>query len=165
MDAGNLVDDVAQEVTALHAVVHAPPADNQQAVEFIHAGLQAGAHVFEGVTQVAEFVFTRGGKRAVQFAGGDVFRFGGAQAAKVLTQIQVATLKAKGEAADSEAEQKLYEATKANYDRQTTPFYAAARLWVDAIIDPIDTRKCVSMGIEAANNSIVEKFNVGVLQV
>lgn len=90
---------------------------------------------------------------------------GGAQAAKVLTQIQVATLKAKGEAADSEAEQKLYEATKANYDRQTTPFYAAARLWVDAIIDPTDTRKWVSMGIEAANNSIVEKFNVGVLQV
>ncbi|MBK8723094.1 MAG: acyl-CoA carboxylase subunit beta [Saprospiraceae bacterium] len=90
---------------------------------------------------------------------------GGAQAAKVLTQIQVATLKAKGEAADSEAEQKLYEATKANYDRQTTPFYAAARLWVDAIIDPTDTRKWVSMGIEAANNSIIEKFNVGVLQV
>lgn len=90
---------------------------------------------------------------------------GGAQAAKVLTQIQVATLKAKGEVADAEAEQKLYEATKANYDKQTTPFYAAARLWVDAIIDPIDTRKWISMGIEAANNAPVEKFNVGVIQV
>jgi len=90
---------------------------------------------------------------------------GGAQAAKVLTQIQVATLKAKGEAADAEAEQKLYEATKANYDKQTTPFYAAARLWVDAIIDPNDTRKWISMGIEAANNAPVEKFNVGVIQV
>lgn len=90
---------------------------------------------------------------------------GGAQAAKVLTQIQVATLKAKGEAADAAAEQKLYEATKANYDRQTTPYYAAARLWVDAIIDPTDTRKWISMGIEAANHAPVEKFNVGVMQV
>jgi len=90
---------------------------------------------------------------------------GGAQAAKVLTQIQVATLKAKGEAADAAAEQQLYEATKAKYDQQTTPFYAAARLWVDAIIDPLDTRKWVSMGIEAANHAPVEKFNVGVMQV
>ncbi len=90
---------------------------------------------------------------------------GGAQAAKVLTQIQVATLKAKGEAADAAAEQQLYEATKAKYDQQTTPFYAAARLWVDAIIDPLDTRKWISMGIEAANHAPVEKFNVGVMQV
>jgi acetyl-CoA carboxylase carboxyltransferase component len=55
--------------------------------------------------------------------------------------------------------------TKAKYDAQTTPYYAAARLWVDAIIDPRDTRRWISMGIEAANNAPVEKFNPGVIQV
>ncbi|MEZ4894758.1 MAG: carboxyl transferase domain-containing protein [Saprospiraceae bacterium] len=90
---------------------------------------------------------------------------GGEQAAKVMTQIQVQTLKSKGEAPDPEAEQALFEKIKAGYDAQTTPYYAAARLWVDAIIDPRDTRKWISMGIEAANNAPVEKFNVGVLQV
>jgi acetyl-CoA carboxylase carboxyltransferase component len=90
---------------------------------------------------------------------------GGEQAAKVLTQIQIQSLKDKGSAPDPAAEKELFEKTKARYDAQTTPYYAAARLWVDAIIDPRDTRRWISMGIEAANNAPVEKFNVGVLQV
>lgn len=90
---------------------------------------------------------------------------GGEQAAKVLTQIQVETLKNKGDAPDPESERALFEQIKARYLAQTSPYYAAARLWVDAIIDPRDTRKWISMGIEAANNAPVEKFNVGVIQV
>ncbi|MBU6340127.1 MAG: acyl-CoA carboxylase subunit beta [Bacteroidetes bacterium] len=90
---------------------------------------------------------------------------GGEQAAKVLTQIQVQSLKDKGAAPDPEGEKALFEKTKANYEAQTTPYYAAARLWVDAIIDPRATRTWISMGIEAANHAPVEKFNVGVLQV
>ncbi len=90
---------------------------------------------------------------------------GGEQAAKVLTQIQVQSLKDKGSAPDPAGERELFEQTKARYLAQTTPYYAAARLWVDAIIDPRDTRLWISMGIEAANNAPVEKFNVGVMQV
>jgi len=90
---------------------------------------------------------------------------GGEQAAKVLTQIQVQSLKDKGAAPDPAAEKELLEKTKASYLAQTTPYYAAARLWVDAVIDPRDTRRWISMGIEAANNAPVEKFNVGVMQV
>lgn len=90
---------------------------------------------------------------------------GGEQAAKVLTQIQVQSLKDKGHAPDPAGEQELFEKIKSRYDAQTTPFYAAARLWVDAIIDPRDTRQWISMGIEAANNAPVERFNPGVIQV
>lgn len=90
---------------------------------------------------------------------------GGEQAAKVLTQIQVQSLKDKGHAPDPAGEQELFEKIKSRYDAQTTPYYAAARLWVDAIIDPRDTRQWISMGIEAANNAPVEKFNPGVIQV
>jgi acetyl-CoA carboxylase carboxyltransferase component len=90
---------------------------------------------------------------------------GGEQAAKVLTQIQIQSLKDKGAAPDPTAERELFEKIKARYDSQTTPYYAAARLWVDAVIDPRDTRQWISMGIEAANNAPVEKFNVGVIQV
>jgi 3-methylcrotonyl-CoA carboxylase beta subunit len=89
---------------------------------------------------------------------------GGAQAAKVLLQIQTSSLKGKGQTVDAAEEKKLYDDIKARYDRQTTPQYAAARLWVDAIIDPLETRQWISMGIEAANNAPVEKFNVGVIQ-
>jgi 3-methylcrotonyl-CoA carboxylase beta subunit len=89
---------------------------------------------------------------------------GGAQAAKVILQIQTSSMKAKGEIIDTEKEQALYDKIKGNYDRQTTPQYAASRLWVDAIIDPLETRKWISMGIEAANNAPLEKFNVGVIQ-
>jgi 3-methylcrotonyl-CoA carboxylase beta subunit len=89
---------------------------------------------------------------------------GGAQAAKVLTQIQVGALKAKGELPDPQAELELYNKIKEKYDLQTTPYYAAARLWVDAIIDPRKTRQFISMGIEMANHAEIEKFNVGVIQ-
>ena len=89
---------------------------------------------------------------------------GGTQAAKVLAQIQVASLKKKGETIDEAKEKELFDAMKNRYDEQTKPYYAAARLWVDAIIDPLETRKVISMGIEAANNAPVEKFNVGVIQ-
>ncbi len=89
---------------------------------------------------------------------------GGTQAAKVLTQIQVSALKKKGDAPDPKAEQELFEQIKERYDRQTSPYYAAARLWVDAIIDPRETRRFVSLGIEMADHGIVEKFNPGVLQ-
>ena len=90
---------------------------------------------------------------------------GGAQAAKVLVQIEVASLKAKGEEITPEKEAELYNKTKDRYDAQTTPYYAASRLWLDAIINPMDTRKVISMGIEAANHSpITKQYNVGVLQ-
>ena len=90
---------------------------------------------------------------------------GGAQAAKVLLQIQTSSLKAKGQTIEAKDEQKMYEDIKNRYDHQTTPQYAAARLWIDAIIDPLDTRRWISMGLEAANNAPIEKFNVGVIQV
>ncbi len=89
---------------------------------------------------------------------------GGAQAAKVITQIQVSAMKRKGEVLDPEKETEVYNKIKNDYDEQTTAYYAASRLWVDAIIDPRETRNVISMGIEAANNVEVEKFNVGVLQ-
>lgn len=89
---------------------------------------------------------------------------GGAQAAKTLLQIQVASLKAKGKDITTAEEQKLFNEIKEKYENQTTPYYAASRLWVDAIIDPIETRKWISMGIEAANNAPIQRFNVGVMQ-
>ncbi len=89
---------------------------------------------------------------------------GGAQAAKVLHQIQVSTLKAKGQEMTAEEEERIFNEIKNRYDEQTTPYYAAARLWVDAIIHPLDTRKVISLGIVAANHAPVEKFNPGVIQ-
>ncbi len=90
---------------------------------------------------------------------------GGAQAAKVLLQIEVASMKAKGEEITKEREDELYNKIKERYDAQVSPYYAAARLWLDAIIDPVDTRKWISMGIEAANNAPAERpYNVGVIQ-
>jgi acetyl-CoA carboxylase carboxyltransferase component len=90
---------------------------------------------------------------------------GGAQAAKVLVQMQSAGLKAKGEAIDQQKEDELLQQTTERYNSQTTPYYAAARLWVDGIIDPLETRKVISMGVEAANHAPIEKaFNVGIIQ-
>lgn len=90
---------------------------------------------------------------------------GGAQAAKTLLQIQEASLKAKGEVITPEKEAELLKEITDKYDSQTTPYYAASRLWVDGIIDPMETRKVISMGIEAANQSpITKRFNVGVIQ-
>ncbi len=89
---------------------------------------------------------------------------GGTQAAKVLTQIQVSALKKQGAEPRPEEEKKLFEKTKTNYDRQTSPYYAAARMWVDEIINPLETRLYISKALEAANNAKIEKFNVGVIQ-
>jgi 3-methylcrotonyl-CoA carboxylase beta subunit len=91
---------------------------------------------------------------------------GGSQAAKTLLQIQAAGLKSKGEEViTKEKEAELLKEISDRYDSQTTPYYAAARLWVDGIIDPLETRKVISMGIEAANHSPIEKaFNVGIIQ-
>ena len=90
---------------------------------------------------------------------------GGAQAAKTLLQIQEASLKAKGEVITPEREAEMLKEITDKYDSQTTPYYAASRLWVDGIIDPLETRKVISMGIEAANQSpITKRFNVGVIQ-
>ncbi len=90
---------------------------------------------------------------------------GGSQAAKVLLQIEVASLKAKGEEITADREKEMFDSVKARYDEQTTPEYAASRLWLDAIIDPLETRKWISMGIEAADHSPIEKpYNVGVIQ-
>ncbi len=89
----------------------------------------------------------------------------GAAAAKTLLQIEIATLKGKGETITPEKEKELFNSIKDRYDKQTSPYYAASRIWVDAIIDPIDTRKVISMGIEMADQSkITKRFNVGALQ-
>ena len=91
---------------------------------------------------------------------------GGAQAAKVLLQIEASSLKAKGEELTAEKEAELFDKIKAKYDAQVSPYYAAARLWTDATIDPLETRTWISMGIEAANHAPIEKpFNLGVIQV
>jgi acetyl-CoA carboxylase carboxyltransferase component len=91
---------------------------------------------------------------------------GGTQAAKVLAQIEASSLKAKGEVIDEVKEKELFDKIKARYDAQVSPYYAASRLWTDAIIDPLETRTWISMGIEAANHAPIEKkFNLGVIQV
>ncbi|MBA3987437.1 MAG: acyl-CoA carboxylase subunit beta, partial [Flavobacteriales bacterium] len=89
----------------------------------------------------------------------------GNSAAKVLLQIETASLKKKGQVITPEVEKELYERIKARYDEQISPYYAAARIWTDAVIDPLDTRTWISMGIEAANHAPIEKpFNLGVIQ-
>ncbi len=90
---------------------------------------------------------------------------GGAQAAKVILQMEQASLKAKGELITPEKEAELLKTITDRYNNQTTPYYAASRLWVDGVIDPLETRKVISMGIEAANQSPIKKaFNVGIIQ-
>ncbi|MEP6582712.1 MAG: carboxyl transferase domain-containing protein [Ginsengibacter sp.] len=91
---------------------------------------------------------------------------GGEQAAKTLLQIEIASLKAKGEEITPEAEQKLLSQMTERYSQQTTPFYAASRLWIDAIIDPLETREIISENIFAANhNAETSDFKTGVFQV
>ncbi len=91
---------------------------------------------------------------------------GGTQAAKVLVQIEVGALKAKGQTITPEVEKELYDRIFAHYEETTSIYYSAARLVIDAIIDPIETRKVISMGIEAANHApILKPYNVGVIQV
>ena len=90
---------------------------------------------------------------------------GGEQAAKVLLQIEKNTLKSKGENIDKKSETELLKNIKSKYDAQTSPYYAASKLWIDAIIDPLETRKIISMGIQAANNApVIDKYNPGVIQ-
>ncbi|HMI59755.1 MAG TPA: carboxyl transferase domain-containing protein, partial [Puia sp.] len=91
---------------------------------------------------------------------------GGEQAAKTLLQIQVGALKAKGQIIDPAEEKKLLDEIKGRYERQTSSYYAAARLWVDAIIDPADTRKVIAEGLHAAaQNPNIDNFKTGVFQV
>ena len=90
----------------------------------------------------------------------------GKSAAKVLLQIETASLKKQGEKISPEKEAELYNQIKSRYDKQISPYYSAARIWTDAVINPLDTRTWISMGIEAANHAPIEKqFNMGVLQV
>ena len=88
----------------------------------------------------------------------------GASAAKTLLQIRVSTLKAQGQTITKEEEEKLLKEITDRYNEQLSPYYAASHLWVDGIIDPLETRNAISMGIEAANHAPVEKFNVGIIQ-
>ncbi|HNF30676.1 MAG TPA: carboxyl transferase domain-containing protein, partial [Chitinophagaceae bacterium] len=91
---------------------------------------------------------------------------GGEQAAKTMLQIQVATMKAKGKELTQEEETELLDKLKSKYNNQTTPYYAAARLWVDEIIDPLQTRQLISEAIHAANHqNIIPEFKTGVFQV
>lgn len=91
---------------------------------------------------------------------------GGEQAARTLLQIQVASLKKQGETIGETDEKKLLKEIQTRYERQSSPYYAAARLWVDALIDPLDTRRVISEGIAAANQSpLTERFNPGIMQV
>ena len=91
---------------------------------------------------------------------------GGEQAAKVLLQIEKSKIKKHGKSIRKKKEREILSEIKSKYDEQTQAYYAAARLWTDAIIDPIETRKWISLGIEASNNApINKKFNMGILQV
>jgi 3-methylcrotonyl-CoA carboxylase beta subunit len=102
----------------------------------------------------------------VAWPGSKMAVMGGEQAAKVLLQIEKSKLKKEGTKTDPKKEKKLLEQIKSRYDKQTRSYYAAARLWTDAIIDPLDTRKWISMGIQAANHAPTDrKFNMGILQV
>ena len=90
----------------------------------------------------------------------------GNSAAKVLLQIETASLKKRGEEITPEKEAELFDKIKSRYDAQVSPYYAAARIWTDAVINPLDTRTWISMGIEAADHAPIEKqFNMGILQV
>ncbi len=88
----------------------------------------------------------------------------GSAAAKTLLQIRVSSLKAQGKTISEEEETSLLKEITDRYNEQLSPYYAASRLWVDGIVDPLETRVIISMGIEAANHAPVEKFNVGVIQ-
>ena len=90
---------------------------------------------------------------------------GGEQASKVMLQIEVAALKGKGETITPEKEAELLNRIRSKYEETISPYYAASRLWLDAVIDPLDTRTWVSLGIEAASQApATREFNMGVLQ-
>jgi acetyl-CoA carboxylase carboxyltransferase component len=101
----------------------------------------------------------------VAWPGAQIAVMGGTQAAKTLLQIQVNAMKSQGKIVSATEEADLLKKITDKYNTQTSPYYAAARLWVDAIIDPMETRRWISMGIEAANHAPVTKtYNVGVIQ-
>lgn len=101
----------------------------------------------------------------VAWPGAQIGVMSGASAAKTLLQIKVSSLKAKGQEITPEAEAELLKEITDKYNEELSPYYAAARLWIDAVIDPLETRSYVSMGIEAANNNAkMKRFNVGVIQ-
>ena len=81
-----------------------------------------------------------------------------------MLQIRVNTLKAQGKEISREEEENLLKEITDRYNDQLSPYYAASRLWIDGVIDPLDTRRVIAMGIEAANHGTIEKFNVGVIQ-
>ncbi len=90
----------------------------------------------------------------------------GNSAAKVLLQIEKASLEKRGEKITAAKEKELFDRIKTRYDNQVSPYFAASRIWTDAVIDPLNTRTWISMGIEAANHAPIEKpFNLGILQV
>lgn len=102
----------------------------------------------------------------IAWPGSKIAVMGGEQAAKVMMQIEKSKLKKEGEKINPKREKALLEEIKSKYEKQTRAYYAAARMWTDAIIDPLETRKWISMGIEAANHApIIKKFNMGILQV
>ena len=88
----------------------------------------------------------------------------GNAAAQTLLQIKVSTLKSQGKVISKEEEAQLLKEIMDAYEEQLSPYYAAARLWVDGLIDPLETRKVISIGIAAANHAPVEKFNTGIIQ-
>jgi len=102
----------------------------------------------------------------ISWPGSKMAVMGGEQAAQVLLQIEKSKLKKEGKTIDPKKEKQLLDKIKSKYEKQTHAYYAAARLWTDAVINPLETRKWISLGIEAANNApIKKKFNMGVLQV
>ena len=102
----------------------------------------------------------------IAWPGSKIAVMGGAQAAKVLLQIEKSKLEKEGATIDPKREKALLKEIKSRYDQQTQAYYAAARLWTDAIIDPIASRKWISMGIAAADHAPLDrKFNMGILQV
>ena len=90
----------------------------------------------------------------------------GGSASKVLLQIERAKIEKTGEQIDPIKEDELLRQISERYKQSTSPYFAASRLWVDAIIDPTETRKLLSLGIDMANhNPEIPPFNMGLLQV
>ena len=102
----------------------------------------------------------------ISWPGSKMAVMGGEQAAQVLLQIEKSKLKKEGKIIDPKKEKQLLDKIMSKYEKQTHAYYAAARLWTDAVINPLETRKWISLGIAAANHApIKKKFNMGVLQV
>ena len=116
----------------------------------------AGNYAMCGKAYDPRFIFS--------WPSGRIAVMGGKQAAKTLMQIQVASMKSRGEEPTEKEQQELFDKIYAKYEAETSPYYAASRLWTDAIIDPKETRQIISRCIEATNYAPVEKFNVGIIQ-